>query len=53
MYEKKQVVHKTPDLTKMQAVVIDFRTVIYISTDADPKEARERYLSRPGGFRKP
>jgi hypothetical protein len=53
MYEKKQVIHKTPDLTKMQAVVIDLRTVIYIAVDADPKEARERYLSRPTAYRKP
>jgi hypothetical protein len=52
MYEKKQVVHKTPDLTKMQAVVIDARTVIYIAEGSNPKEAKERYLSRPGGFRK-
>ncbi len=53
MYEKKPVIHKTPDLTKMQAVVIDARTVIYITAGANVKEAKERYLSRPGGFRKP
>jgi hypothetical protein len=53
MYEKKQIVHKTPDLTKMQAVVIDLRTVIYISVDADPKEAKKRYLSRPNAYKKP
>ena len=45
MYEKKQIV-KSPDLTKMQAVVIDFRTIIYIAQGADPEEARSRYLSR-------
>lgn len=47
MYEKKQAIHKAPDLTKMQAVVIDNRTTIYIAVDADPKEARKRYNTRP------
>jgi hypothetical protein len=53
MYEKKQPIHKTPDLTKMQAVIIDHRTTVYITLDADPKEAKRRYLSRPDGFKKP
>lgn len=47
MHEKKQSTHKAPDLTKMQAVVIDNRTTIYIAADADPKEAKKRYLERP------
>lgn len=46
MYEKKQVVFKSPDLSKMQAVVIDHKTTIYIETGSDPKKARTRYLSR-------
>ena len=46
MFEKKQVVHKAPDLTKMQVVVIDSRTTIYIALDADPMDARKRYHTR-------
>lgn len=48
MYEKKQVVFKAPDLTHMQAVVIDPRTTIYIAQGADPKEAKSRYFERLG-----
>lgn len=44
--DKKQVVHKTPNLSKMQVVVIDGRTSIYIEQDADPVLARKRYLER-------
>jgi hypothetical protein len=46
MYEKKQANFKSPDLTKLQEVVIDLRTKIYIAVGADPEEARNRYLSR-------
>jgi len=46
MYEKKQIVFKSPDLNKLQAVVIDHRTKIYIAVDADPEEAKMRYLTR-------
>jgi len=49
MHEKKQAATiKTLDLSKMQAVVIDIRTVIYIALGADPEEARKRYISRIG-----
>ena len=48
MYEKKHHEFKSPDLSKMQEVVIDIRTKIYISPDADPVEAKSRYLSRLG-----
>ena len=48
MYDKKQKTFESPDLTKMQEVVIDHRTKIYIAQGADPEEARSRYLSRPG-----
>lgn len=53
MNTKKQTASKAPDLTKMQAVIIDSRTIIYIATDADPKEAKKRYLDRPSSFKKP
>jgi hypothetical protein len=46
MYEKKQNIIKTPDLKQLQEVVIDFRTRIYIALDADPAEAKKRYLER-------
>jgi hypothetical protein len=46
MQERKQIVFKTPDITKMQEVVINQRTKIYISVEADPDEARDRYWAR-------
>lgn len=46
MYEKKQANFITPDLTKMQEVIIDVKTRIYIAVGADPKEARARYFNR-------
>jgi hypothetical protein len=46
MQEKKQIVFKTPDITKMQEVVINPRTKIYIAVGADPNEARSRYQAR-------
>jgi hypothetical protein len=46
MQEKKQIVFKTPDITKMQEVVINHRTKIYIAVGADPDEARSRYQAR-------
>jgi hypothetical protein len=46
MQEKKQVTFKTPDITKLQEVVINHRTRIYIAVGADPEEARERYQAR-------
>jgi len=52
MYEKKQDHFKSPDLSKMQAVVIDRNTVIYIAIGDDPEEARNRYFARVG-FRRP
>ncbi len=48
IYDKKQAVIKSPDLNKLQEVVIDHRTRIYIARDADPEEARNRYFSRKG-----
>jgi hypothetical protein len=46
MFEKKQNNFKTPDLSKLQEVVIDLRTKIYIAIGADPEEAKSRYLAR-------
>lgn len=46
MQEKKQLVFKTPDITRMQEVVINDRTRIYIAIGADPEEARSRYWAR-------
>jgi hypothetical protein len=37
---------KSPDLSKLKAVIIDHRTTIYIALEADTEEAREKYLSR-------
>jgi hypothetical protein len=39
-------VFKSPDLSKLKAVIIDHRTTIYIAQDADIEEARARYLLR-------
>jgi hypothetical protein len=47
MEEKKHIIFKTPDITKMQVVVINYKTKIYIAVGADPEEARNRYLNRP------
>jgi len=44
MYEKKQNDYQSPDLSKLQEVVINPRTKIYIPVGADPEEARSRYL---------
>ena len=46
MQERKQIVFKTPDITKMQEVFINPRTKIYIAVGADPEEARSRYWAR-------
>ncbi len=43
---KKIPVFKSPDLSKLQEVIIDARTRIYIAIGADPAEARDRYWER-------
>ena len=43
MYEKKTISFVSPDLKKLQAVIIDARTTIFIDKYADPIEARRRY----------
>lgn len=45
-FEKKQIIPKAPNLSKLQPVVIDGKTIIYIDIDADPELARKRYLER-------
>jgi hypothetical protein len=46
MFEKKQNVVKSPDLSKLKEVIIDHRTKIYIDPNADIAKAKERYLDR-------
>jgi len=46
MIERKINIVKSPDLSKLREVVIDHRTKIYISPDADIEKARENYLIR-------
>ncbi len=48
MAEKKQKAFVSPDLSKMQEVVVNMRTKIYVPLDADPEEARRKYLQRNG-----
>lgn len=45
MMERKPIVFKSPDLSKLKEVIIDHRTRIYIALDADVEEARTRYLA--------
>jgi hypothetical protein len=47
MQEKKRLVFKSPDITRMQEVIINYKTRIYIAIGADPEEARSRHLNRP------
>jgi len=46
MSEKKSNNFESPNISKLQAVVIDHKTTIYIANGANPEEARKRYLSR-------
>ncbi len=46
MFEKKQNVYKSPDLSKLKEVIIDHKTKIYIDPEADVEEAKNRYLYR-------
>jgi len=46
MSEKKPNNFESPNVNKMQAVVIDHKTTIYIANGADPVEAKKRYLYR-------
>ncbi|MBN1339057.1 MAG: hypothetical protein JXA03_07030 [Bacteroidales bacterium] len=46
MYKKKQNEFKSPDLSRLQEVVIDLKTKIYIAPGDDPVMAKKRYLAR-------
>jgi hypothetical protein len=46
MNDKKGSNYDSPNVSKLQAVEIDKNTTIYIALDADPEEARSRYLFR-------
>ena len=46
--KKTQNSFQSPDMMKLQEVVIDYRTRIYIAPGADPVEARNRFISRFG-----
>ena len=46
MAEKKQNNYPSPDLNKLQGVVVDFKTTIYIAKGADPVKAKKRYLEQ-------
>ena len=46
MSDKKQNGFKSPDLSKLQIVVIDEKTRIYVDLEEDPEEAKKRYLER-------
>jgi hypothetical protein len=46
MFEKRPIIDKSPDLSKLKEVIIDHKTKIYILPDADIEEAKNRYLFR-------
>ena len=46
MSEKKRVDFNSPDVSKLKEVIIDHKTKIYISPDADEEEAKNRYRFR-------
>ena len=48
MFDKKPTGFTSPDLSKLQAVVIDVKTILYIALDADPELAKSSYLARVG-----
>jgi hypothetical protein len=45
-YDRKATSYKSPDLSKLQEVIIDFKTKIYIAVGADPEEAKLRYFAK-------
>lgn len=46
MSVKKSSTYESPNVNKLQPVEIDKKTTLYIAMDADPEEARRRYLAR-------
>ena len=49
MNKKNQINYRSPDINKLQEVIIDFRTKIYIAINKDPVEAKKRYLMKHRG----
>ena len=47
--EERKMSYRSPDLSKMQEVIIDYRTKIYIARGEDPEEARKRFYVRFAG----
>ncbi len=45
-HDKKPLRTESPKVNNLQAVIIDKNTTIYIAPDADPEEARDRYVNR-------
>jgi len=45
-YSKQTTDFKSPDLSKLQEVVIDFITKIYIPIGADAEKAKRHFLSK-------
>lgn len=45
---KPPIVFKSPDLSKLQEVIIDVKTRIYIPMGEDSEAAKKRYLARTG-----
>ena len=48
MIKKNQNEFNSPDINKLQVVIIDARTKIFIPMDADPIEAKRKYLIKHG-----
>lgn len=48
MANKKMKEVDSPDVNKLQEVVINLRTKIYIEMGEDPVEAKKNYLSKHG-----
>ena len=46
MKDKKIKTFQTPDLNKLQGVVVDHKTTIYIPVGEDPVKAKSRYLDK-------
>ena len=44
--KKTPSIFKSPDMSKLKEVVIDHRTRIFIAHDADPVEARDRFIAK-------
>ena len=44
MTEKKANNFQSPDLNKLQAVIVDYKTTIFIPLGANPEKERKRYL---------